>query len=245
MSKEKTRLHRILLPFDVSPDSLTALDAALIFAAAFKSHIMGLFVEDTNLLAAVSFPMVREVAALSGATRQIGTAEMEHQLRTLAEKARKALSERAHRMHVASSFRVARGDVTSTILTAASGADLVVVGKAGWSGVILRRTGRTCFAVASACQMPVLVVERGANPLPPMLVVDDGTPAAQRALDLAAEISASLGWQTGVLSAGGASDVDEILARIDTRRPRLIVLPLPMLLKNPSTDLKCPILIVP
>jgi nucleotide-binding universal stress UspA family protein len=245
MSREKARLRRILLPLDVSPDSLIALDAALIFAAAFKSHITGLFVEDSNLLAAVSLPMACEVGALSGTRRQIGTAEMEHQFRGLAEKAEKALSERAHCMHVASSFRVTRGDVTSAILTAASDADLVVVGKAGWSGVIFHRMGATCFAVASACQLPVLVVERGAKPLPPMLVVDDGTPAAQRALDLAAEISGSLGWQTGVLSASGANSIDEILANVYTRRPRLLIVPVSLLLKNPSSDLKCPVLIVP
>jgi hypothetical protein len=64
-------------------------------------------------------------------------------------------------------------------------------------------------------------------------------------LDLAAEISGSLGWQTGVLSASGANSIDEILANVHTRRPRLLILPVSLLLKNPSSDLKCPVLIVP
>jgi nucleotide-binding universal stress UspA family protein len=170
---------------------------------------------------------------------------MEHQLHGLAEKARLALHERAHRLHVASSFRVARGDVTRTILTAASDADLIIVGRAGWSGVTSARTGATCSAIVSSCRAPVLVVERGARPAPPILALDDGSPAAQRALAIAGEIRGALGWNLAVMRAGKTETSGDVLLHVHSRRPSLVIVPAGLFQRGPSSQMRCPVLIVP
>jgi hypothetical protein len=56
MTEVSAKLWRILLPLDVSRDSLTALQAAFDLAAALGGEVSGLFIEDASLLAAGSFP---------------------------------------------------------------------------------------------------------------------------------------------------------------------------------------------
>src|SRR3990172_2409627 len=160
MSEIDRKLQRILLPLDVSRDSLTALEIAFNLAASLGSEIAGLFIEDAALLLAGSLPFAREVGSLSGIRRQIGSEDIEHRFRAVASKARQAILEAGDRLKVRSSFRVARGEVPAEILTAAMEADLVILGKTGWSAGGFRRPGSTCLAILSRSRIPVLIVER-------------------------------------------------------------------------------------
>ena len=69
MSKTASRVQRILLPVDLSRDSLAAVDVAFDLAAALGGEISGLFIEDAELLTAGSLPFAREVGSSSGIPR--------------------------------------------------------------------------------------------------------------------------------------------------------------------------------
>lgn len=245
MSEIGRKLQRILLPLDVSRDSLTALEIAFDLAAALGSEISGLFIEDAELLVAGSLPFAREVGSFSGIIHQIGSTDIEHRFRAVAGKARQALAEAGHRLNVPSSFRVTRGDVTAEILTAATDADLVVLGKAGWSVGAFRKPGSTCLAILSRSRIPALIVERGATLSPPILVVNDGTAAGRRALDFARELSRNIGWEIAVFSVQGITKGDDVLQSVRQDKPRLIVLPSSLPLSECASQLKCPVLFVP
>jgi nucleotide-binding universal stress UspA family protein len=244
MSKTASKVRRILLPVDLSRDSLTAVDVAFDLAAALGGEISGLFIEDAELLTAGSLPFAREVGSSSGIPRPIGYSDIEHRLRSVAHKARTTLTQAGRRMKVRSCFRVARGDVSGEILTATGDADLVVLGKAGWSVGTLRKPGKTCQALLAKSHVPLLIVERGNALSPPILAVHDDTPAGHRALEFARELSVNLKWDLTIFAVRGMTSGDEVLQRIQPPAPRLIVLPSTLPLTYPSR-LNSPVVFVP
>jgi nucleotide-binding universal stress UspA family protein len=245
MSEVTTKLQNILLPVDVSRDSLTALDIAFDLAAALGGEVTGLFIEDVKLLAAGSLPFAREVGSLSGISQPIGTSDIQNRFRAVAGKARDAVAKAGHRRKVRTSFRVTQGDVASEILTAATDADLLVLGKAGWSVGAFRKPGNTCLTILSQSRIPVLIVEEGVSLTPLILAVHDNSDAGRRALDFARELANTLGWQIAVFSAQGMSSGDDVLRRIQGEKPRVVVLPSSLPFSKRAFRLICPVLFVP
>jgi nucleotide-binding universal stress UspA family protein len=245
MSKIGINLKRILLPVDVSRDSLAALDVAFDLALALGGEVSGLFIEDAALLAAGSLPFAREIGSHSGISRRIASTDIHHRFRAVADKARKAIAFAGQRSKVRSSFRVAQGNVTMEILSASTNADLLILGKAGWSAGAFRKPGSTCLAILSRTQIPVLVVEAGVRISPPIIAVDDGSDTGRRASDFARELGDFLSWPIAGFSSEGMATADEVLERIPQEAPRLIVLPTSLLLTERACRLKSTVLFVP
>ena len=246
MSDAKAKFRKILLPMDVSRDSLTALKVAFDLAAALHAEVAGVFIEDADLLTAVSLPFAREVGSFSGISKPIGTAEVEHRFGAVAGKARRAVMETGRKLKVAASFRVTRGDVPNEILRAAGGADVVIIGKTGWSAGTVRRPGNTCLSILAQSKIPVLIAEHGVSLGAPIMVAHDDTPAGNRALEVGRELSRTLGWDIVVFGVSGITGCDEVLGRIYENTPRLVVLPSSLLpIADSVSRLKWPVLFVP
>ena len=64
-------IRRILVALDASRHSLAALEAASELAEALKAELVGIFVEDVNLLYLAGLPFAREVRYLSGVDRPL------------------------------------------------------------------------------------------------------------------------------------------------------------------------------
>jgi nucleotide-binding universal stress UspA family protein len=239
------KFRRILLPVDVSRDSLSALNVAFNLAAALQGEVTGVFIEDADLVAAVNMPSAREVGSFSGICKRIGGAEMETRFRAVAGKARDAVVQAGRKLKVPASFRVVRGDVSDEILAAAADADLVILGKAGWSAGTVRTPGSTCLSILSRSRIPVLIAEAGTRFGPPVTVVHDRTDSGRRAMDAGHELSRSLGWDIAVFWAEGMSGTDEVLERMLEDKPRLMVLPSSLPLRKRPHRLKWPVLFVP
>jgi nucleotide-binding universal stress UspA family protein len=237
--------QKFLVAIDVSRDSLAAIQIAFDLAAAVRGQVFGLFVEDADLLAAVNLPFAREVGSHSGLSRPITAADVERQLHTVEVRARDALSQAGDRLNVQSSFRVGRGKVPAEILGASSEADIIVLGKAGWSIGEFRKPGSNCLAILAKSEIPVMVVEDGASFGPPILVAHDQSPAGARAVEFARELSRCLGWELSTLAVHGKSKGDEVLPSVGRARPSLIVLPASLPLGERSSELKNPIVFVP
>ena len=184
MSKERQALtiKRILVALDASPHSLAALEAAVDLAARFQAELAGLFVEDENLLRLADLPFVSEVGIFTATRRRIDGKELERQIRVQSRRARRVFTVTTERARVRWSFRVVRGTVLSEVLTAAAEADMLVLGKAGWSLLRRGRLGSTVRGILPERFGLALILKEGTCLGARLAVVYDGSPTAERAL---------------------------------------------------------------
>jgi len=177
------QIRRILVALDASPHSLSALRAASEIASELGADLVGVFIEDVNLVRLAALPVTREIGQTSGRIRELDEQTMARQLRGLALRAERALAQEAGRRQVRWSFSVSRGTIGAELWGAASEADLVVMGRAGWSS---RRTaGSSVEAVLTSGMRRTLVIGAGARLQPTWLVVYDGSEMADRGLQSA------------------------------------------------------------
>jgi len=205
MSSEEgeVRIRRILVALDTSAHSRAALGAAADLAARFHAELLGMFVEDVNLLRLAELPFAREVFIYSARHRELSTREMERQLRAQARRARELLRAEAERAELEWSFEVARGRIATELLRAASEADMIILGRAGWSLTQARRLGSTARSVAAQAPSMALLLQEGGCLGPPVMVVYDGSQIGERALALALGLSEDVGDVLTVILADG------------------------------------------
>jgi nucleotide-binding universal stress UspA family protein len=186
VSEERQALNikRIVVALDASPHSLAALEAAVDLAARFGAELAGLYVEDENLLRLAGLPFVHEIGIFTAARRRIGSREMERQIRVHSRRVRRLFTVTTQRAQVAWSFRVVRGTVLPQVLTAASEADVLVLGSAGWSQ-FRRRLGSTARGILPERFGLALIVREGMCIGDRLAVVYDGSSTAARALTAA------------------------------------------------------------
>ncbi len=182
-------IRRILVALDASPDSLAAAEAAAEMAALLSAELHGLFVEDAELLRLVESPLARELDLLTASTRDTEPRKVKGQLKAHARRARETLDNLANRLRVKSSFQVARGTVAQEILTAAEEADLVTLGRIGWTVRRRRDLGKTARALISQRRGRVLLLERSVAVKAPIVVLFDASDAALDALELAVHLA--------------------------------------------------------
>lgn len=186
--------RRILLALDASSHGLAALEAAVRLAAELSAELQGLFVEDDRLFRLAGLPFTFEVDYASGAARPLDIAALERALRANAARARHAMARRAEGLQVRWSFEVRRGKITRASLEAGSHADMLIVGRESSS-----RRARPA--------------RRQPRTRQPILVVIDGTPASQRAVNLAAQLARQSHDNVVVLAVQGQPEQQPPLAR--------------------------------
>ncbi|MDX1600360.1 MAG: universal stress protein, partial [Anaerolineales bacterium] len=85
------------------------------------------------------------------------------------------------------SFEVSRGDIAAELLEQAKEADLVILGKTGWSES--RTMGSTTRLVVTKADTRVLIVQHETRLVPSLRVIFDGSEASLRALRSAAMLA--------------------------------------------------------
>ncbi len=196
-------IRRILVALDTSPDSQAAAEAAAEMAALLRAELHGLFVEDVELLRLVESPLARELDLSTGSAHGAESEAVEAQLRAHARRTRESLDRLAERLRIKSTFQVARGSVAQEILAAAADADLVTLGRVGWTVRRRRDLGKTARALISRSGRRVLLLERAVVIKAPIVVLFDATDAGRDALDLAAHLAARRRDPLRVLLVGG------------------------------------------
>lgn len=177
---QEDSVRRILVALDASPHSLAALRAAAELASDLDAELVGIFVEDINLLRLSDLPLAREVTIYTTSSRRLNRQEIERQLRTQARMAQRALEEVARKRRIRWTFRVAQGVIASELLAAAEETDIILLGKSGWSQ--RRRLGSTTRVMVTQAPKNTLILQEGAHLGLPVGVIYDGSSKSQKAL---------------------------------------------------------------
>ncbi|MCL4868647.1 MAG: universal stress protein [Anaerolineae bacterium] len=201
---EEKIIQRILVALDASTDSLAALEAAAKLAARLQAELVGLFVEDINLLRLAGLPFTREwrFPTLGDVTHE----QMETALRLQASQARRALSNAAEPRSVRWSFKVVRGQVTPELLAAALEADLIILGKASRPLSRHTRLGSTARALATQAPHSVWLTHHLAVENRPILVTFDGSAVGKQAVQVASYLALALQLPLTVFLLGDVPD---------------------------------------
>jgi nucleotide-binding universal stress UspA family protein len=170
MSQSEVAITRIMVALDASTRGQAALDTAAELARG--AHLLGLFVEDINLLRLAGLPFAREVGRASAAARPLEFAEVERAMRMDAARAQRSIAGAAQRLQLQWSFRVTRGQMIAQVLAEAAQVDMVVLGRAS---------------------------ESAAAVVGPVLMLLDGSPAGRQALATAVRLAKANERQLGVL----------------------------------------------
>lgn len=209
-------IGRILVAADGSEHSLAALDAALALAARLHAELEALFVEDLDLLRLAELPCARVVSLTLLQSETIDRERMERQLRLQSARVHQALEQRAATLRVQARFRSVRGEVPQEVASAAAGADLVGLGKAGHGRMAQPHLGRTLRA-ALAAGRPLLVAERQSLIGTGLLVLYGGEPADRRALALAHRLASGDGETLTVLLLGPLVLLEHLANEVQAR----------------------------
>jgi hypothetical protein len=172
-------LQRIVVALDTGPRARAALEAAAELAARMQAELVGLFVEDVELLHFAGLPFAREVGYPSASLRPLDVAAMERALRAAAEEVQRTLAAVAARGPLSWSFRTARGAVPAELRAAAAEGGIVV----------------TC-ALRVALRAPLAVMCTAATP-------------PEQAVPAAAALAAALGGAVEIVLLDGEGDAAE------------------------------------
>lgn len=222
MKEQELNIRRILVALDSSTHSLAALQAAAELAASLHAELIGIFVEDENLVHLAGLPFAHELRSPAAKRRPMSSEAMERQLHLQAAQARHALEKAAERVNAQWSFRTIRGQVTPSILSAALDADLVALGRVSRPLHFRSRLGSTARAAFMKTDRSVLVMQQGSDLSYPVLVTYDGSNAAQQALAAAAKLAHFSGDKLNVLLLSAEIEQatplrDEVSAWLDER----------------------------
>ncbi len=192
MSAPPEPIRRILVALDASEASIAALEGAAMLAAHLRAELLGLFVEDENLLRLAGLPFAVEQGTLFSRTQPLGPEQMEQRLRAQAVRAEQSLSVAAARYSCRCEFRVVRGQVEGELLAAMQDTDLAALGSVGVQVVNRSRLGRTARTAIDRAARPLLLLPPGGAVRGPVTVVYDASPLASRALELAVPLAQQL-----------------------------------------------------
>jgi hypothetical protein len=181
--------NRILVALDSTRASLSALESAALLAEAMQYELVGLFVEDSDLMTLATLPFSREVRR-TGVIQNLDPTALQKEVEAHAAAARYALRDVAVRRRLRWSFRSVQSQLGAEFTAVATDVDIVCV--SGRGGDRYRRVPTENPArVALERQAPVLVAGSLADRIDkPIGVIVDHAGGASEAIRLAGQIAA-------------------------------------------------------
>jgi nucleotide-binding universal stress UspA family protein len=204
-------VRRVLVALDPSPHGRAALAEAIALAERQGAEIVGLFVEDEELLRFARLPFAREFGVCDPRGRALEPGGMERRLRAQAMAMRRAMEREAARTQLSWSFRVARGSVAKEVVAAGEEADVIFVGRTR-EQTRTTRLGSTARAVFSRSRRTVFCVRHRTGSGRAVVAAYDGSDASDRALRTAADL-AGPGPDGVVVLVSAGPDADTLTRR--------------------------------
>jgi hypothetical protein len=203
VSEPAPTFRRVLVVLGAAPGSARRLEAAARLAARFHAELVGLFVEDQNLLHMAALPFTR-VTGHGPLSTAVDRLTVERSLRRAALEARAVLEEAATRAPVRWSFTTVRGLVAPALAAAADASDLLVLER--------RTLGRELAATVAAVRGAVLCIREERAESRTVFVFWEEGAAGREALVVAARFAAAADRRLAVLVPADGVDPDTVAA---------------------------------
>jgi hypothetical protein len=187
-SRHELRIRRLLLALDATCNDENCLTIAVELAARLEVDLAGLFVEDVNILRSAALPFVRQFSPLTASAAPFEYDEAERELRRFASKLERQLSAAADQRRVRWTFRVVRGLAAREVAQAALDTDLVAVAETAPRALMLSSVSRTVREAIREAGRTLLLLRPGVKAEGPIVMIYDGSPAADEALDVALKL---------------------------------------------------------
>jgi nucleotide-binding universal stress UspA family protein len=202
-------LKRIVVGIDSRPQDRAALEAAMQLAVRLQTELVGLFVEDIDLLHLAALPFAREIGFPSATARALDIEVMERSLRTLAGDIQRTMAAIAARAPVPWSFRVTRGALMHELRAAVAPGDIVVTGALGLG--LPPQLSVLCSAATppEAVVPAAAALARSAGRRVEIVLLDGDDEAAQRWEEAARALLAAQGGRLELRSAPAGREKDE------------------------------------
>jgi nucleotide-binding universal stress UspA family protein len=181
-------IKRILIAIDASPYSLTALEAAAELAEKLEVELHGIYIEDTNLLRLAELPFAREFRYSRAASQKLDSSQMTEQLRLQAALARRHFDNLVTQRKLDHSFQVTRGVIANELQKATQESDILVMGRISRSLLQTTHLGSTAKTAVFHARPSLFLAHTTVDLNQPLLLVYDGSEAAERALTLAVQL---------------------------------------------------------
>ena len=209
--KKRTDFSRdaqVLVALDSTSDNRSAMRAAVALAARLRVQLLGLFLEDTNLLRLADLPFAREIRPWSAQERPLTEQDLLLSLRALAARTEMELGRMAGKAKVRWSFRVERGPRLQLLMNAGVTSDVLLVGEP-------RRSTKAGLSDSRRARRPSIVY-----------LVYTGSPASQRALiTAAAMLEDQVGGLTMFVVAYKRKELKRLHSEASSRLDRQDVIP--------------------
>ena len=176
---------RILIALDSSSQSLAALDAAVEIAHQRGGELLGVFVEDSELLRVTACNVAVEVGASAAQSRDLQHSDLESIFRSLAAHAKQSLELAAERRRVPWDFQVIRGQVEETFSELIKDADVTALGAMSSRWPTSSGFGTTTLKVLKQAKGGVFIARNGKSITFPVTVVSRTLEESKLALETA------------------------------------------------------------
>ena len=153
-------IRRILVALDSSGRDQEALQIAAHLAALLQAELLGLFIQDPDLMKFAELPIASEVMSYSASARSVDRARLEKDLQAQVKRMSSELARLALQQKVRWSFEVVSGFIESEVVDAVKRADLLIVHrKSGRTLVTHDQLGSTASVIVTKANRPVLILE--------------------------------------------------------------------------------------
>ena len=213
MGEQKPK-RRILVGLNASRVSEEMQRIAAQIATFLKAEINGLFVEDINLIHLAQLPFAAEIRTISNKTFPLDVEDMQRRLKTEATLLRYELEQMAIDHELEWTFDVVRGLVTQELLRAAKNADLLILGRFSQHKRFQKGIGSTALTAVHQADSPVLIVTPEINFYNPLLLLYDGSSAAEQALRLSIALAQTSQQIQIILSSNDESELIRFKNRV-------------------------------
>ena len=226
MNKTEDNAAKILLALDIASQNFLARNIAFSLANRLQAELIGLFVEDEELLASAQYPFSSEITASSASERKLGYSDMERSLRAWSTHTQQQLLQQAQQAQIKCSFRTFRGRKTEIFLEQNETPGLLVFSGLRTSIYVRRRVSHTAYLLVddnSDLDHSLRVIKQLISEgITDIALIDSGSQQSKEKLTRAVEYLSNLGARSYVKQL--PTNIPQQLAQTVKELPAAVVL---------------------